>query len=51
VDNGIVAHFDVGNVVQADPLDDAAKIHAADAEAAFVEDLFDSSGDGKAHGN
>ena len=40
VDNGIVAHLDLRHVVQADPFDDAAKVHPPNAEIALGKNFF-----------
>jgi hypothetical protein len=42
VDNGVVAYYDLGNVIEADVLDDAAEVDAAHPNVPFG-DLFDFS--------
>src|SRR5579863_7717000 len=49
VDDGVVADLDLGNVVEADLLDDAAEVDAADADHAVVRDGLDSAWNGEAH--
>jgi len=51
VDDGVVADDDFRHVVEADVLDYAAKVDAADANHAVGGDLFDFSGNGEAHSN
>jgi len=51
VNDGVVADDDLRHVVEADVLDDAAKVHAADADHAVGGDLFDFAGNGEAHSN
>jgi len=51
VDDGVVADDDFRDVVEADVLDYASKVDAADADHAVGGDLFDFSGNGEAHSN
>ena len=40
VDNGIVADFDLGDVVEANVLDDAAEVDPTDADETVGSDFF-----------
>jgi hypothetical protein len=40
VHNGIVTNDDLGHVIEADTLDDAAKVYTSDADHAVGRDLF-----------
>jgi len=51
VDDGVVADDDLRHVVEADVLDHAAKVDAADANHTVGSDFFDFSRNGEAHSN